>query len=60
MEEYSTPLETRRGYNLLQAFPAQQPAWQGKERASGWCKGLDGSWPGQPAHPSPRLREGGR
>lgn len=41
-------------YNLLQAFPAQQPARCGRKGASGWYEGLDGSRSGQPAHPSPK------
>lgn len=41
-------------YNLLQAFPAQQPSRCGGKGASSLCEGLDGSWSGQPAHPSPK------
>lgn len=54
MEEYSTPSGKQRGYHLLKAFPTQQLAWWGKKRASGWCKGVDGSWLRQPVHPSPK------
>lgn len=54
MKEYSTPSGKWREYHLQKAFPAQQPAWWGKKRASGWCKGLDGFWLRQPVHPSPK------
>lgn len=52
MEEYSTPSGKGRRYNPTPGLPSPAAGMAGKKRASGWCKGLDGSWPRQPAHPS--------
>lgn len=47
-------LRETEGVSPAKGFPNPAAGMLGKKRASGWCKGLDGSWLRQPVHPSPK------